>query len=195
MQSCDNRPRFLFRFFVIAVSMSSTSVFPVRATALRDAKAISDLYALVARDLYQSLLGTDQLPPLGQDKRQAFWREAIEFAEPQVMAALHGDRIVGFVGFDRSRDAGSRQTTGEITDIYVHPDFQGLGVGLSLWHAARQGLHDEGCIDVTLWLQARNKTALRFFELAGFKREPGAEREVQIAGHALDELRLQRNLI
>lgn len=175
--------------------MSSTSVFPVRATALRDAKAISDLYALVARDLYQSLLGTDQLASFGQDKRQAFWREAIEFAEPQVMAAMHGDRIVGFVGFDRSRDEGSRQTTGEITDIYVHPDFQGLGVGLSLWHAARQGLHDEGCIDVTLWIQARNKTALRFFELAGFKREPGAEREVQVAGQAIAELRLHRNLI
>jgi hypothetical protein len=68
-------------------------------------------------------------------------------------------------------------------------------VGLSLWHAARQGLHDEGCIDVTLWLQARNKTALRFFELAGFKREPGAEREVQVVGHAIAELRLQRTLI
>jgi hypothetical protein len=56
-------------------------------------------------------------------------------------------------------------------------------------------LHDEGCIDVTLWLQARNKTALRFFELAGFKREPGAEREVQVVGHAIAELRLQRTLI
>ena len=175
--------------------MSSTSVFPVRATVVRDAKAISDLYAQVALETYQSLLGTDQLPPLGQDKRQAYWREAIEFAEPQVMAALHGDRIVGFVGFDRSRDEGSRQTTGEITDIYVHPDFQGLGVGLSLWHAARQGLHDEGCIDVTLWLQTRNKTALRFFELAGFKRELGAEREVQVGGHGIAELRMQRTLI
>lgn len=175
--------------------MSSTSVFPVRATAVRDAKAIGDLYALVALGLYQFLLGTSKLPPVGQDKRQPYWREAIEFAEPQVMAALHGERIVGFVGFDRSRDEGSRQTTGEITDIYVHPDFQGLGVGLSLWHAARQGLHDEGCIDVTLWMQARNKTALRFFELAGFKREPGAEREVQVAGHAIAELRLHRNLI
>ena len=175
--------------------MSSTSVFPVRATVGRDSKAISDLYAQVALETYQSLLGTDQLPPLGQDKRQAYWREAIEFAEPQVMAAMHGERIVGFVGFDRSRDEASRQTTGEITDIYVHPDFQGLGVGLSLWHSARQGLHDEGCIDVTLWMQARNKTALRFFELAGFKREPGAEREVQVVGHTIAELRLQRTLI
>jgi hypothetical protein len=92
--------------------MSSSSVFPVRATLVRDAKAISDLDAQVAREPFQSLLGTDQLPPLGQDKRQAYWREAIEFAEPQVMAAMHGERIVGCVGFDRSRDDDSRQTTG-----------------------------------------------------------------------------------
>ena len=175
--------------------MSSTSVFPVRPAVLRDARAIAELHNATVQDAYRGLLGDVTVPVMAMDKRQAYWREAIEFAEPQVMAAMHGERIVGFVGFDRSRDEASRQTTGEITDIYVHPDFQGLGVGLSLWHSARQGLHDEGCIDVTLWMQARNKTALRFFELAGFKREPGAEREVQVVGHTIAELRLQRTLI
>jgi len=175
--------------------MSSTSVFPVRATALRDAKAISDLYLLSMTHLYEETLGHLPLPAVVQDKRQAFWREAIEFAEPQVLAATHGERIVGFVGFDRSRDAGSRQTTGEITDIYVHPDFQGLGVGLSLWHAARQGLHDEGCVDVTLWLQSTNSAALRFFALAGFTQDTGAQREVAHQAASLKEVRWQRNLV
>jgi hypothetical protein len=38
------------------------------------------------------------------EKRQAYWREAIEYCEPQVQVAIDGDKIVGFVGFDRSRD-------------------------------------------------------------------------------------------
>ena len=175
--------------------MSSNSVFPVRPAVLRDAKAIAELHNATVRAAFAGEPEGAQLPVMALDKRQAYWREAIEYAEPQVLVALHGDRIVGFAGFDRSRDEGTQQTMGEIWDIYVDADFQGLGVGLSLWHSARQGLHDEGCIDVTLWMQARNKTALRFFELAGFKREPGAEREVQVLGHAIAELRLHRNLI
>ena len=175
--------------------MSSNSVFPVRPAVLRDAKAIAELHNATVRAAFAGEPEGAQLPVMALDKRQAYWREAIEYAEPQVLVALHGDRIVGFAGFDRSRDEGTQQTMGEIWDIYADADFQGLGVGLSLWHSARQGLHDEGCIDVTLWMQARNKTALRFFELAGFKREPGAEREVQVLGHAIAELRLQRTLI
>ena len=175
--------------------MSSNSVFPVRPAVLRDAKAIAELHNATVRAAFAGEPEGAQLPVMALDKRQAYWREAIEYAEPQVLVALHGDRIVGFAGFDRSRDEGTQQTMGEIWDIYVDADFQGLGVGLSLWHSARQGLHDEGCIDVTLWMQARNKTALRFFELAGFKREPGAEREVQVVGHTIAELRLQRTLI
>ena len=175
--------------------MSSNSVFPVRPAVLRDAKAIAELHNANVRAAFAGEPSGAQLPVMALDKRQAYWREAIEYAEPQVLVALHGERIVGFAGFDRSRDEGTPQTMGEIWDIYVDADFQGLGVGLSLWQAARQGLHDEGCIDVTLWIQARNKTALRFFELAGFKREPGAEREVQVAGQAIGELRLHRNLI
>jgi GNAT superfamily N-acetyltransferase len=184
----------LSRFFVIAVPMSSSSVFPVRATVVRDAKAISDLYAQVALETYQSLLGTDQLPPLGQDKRQAYWREAIEFAEPQVMAAMHGERIVGFVGFDRSRDEGTKQTMGEIWSIYVESDFVGLGVGLSLWDAAREGLIEEGCTDVSIWLPLANERAMQFFTNAGFKREMPSAKTVSIGGVKIEEIRLKRSL-
>jgi hypothetical protein len=38
------------------------------------------------------------------EKRQAYWREAIEYCEPQVQVAVDGEKIVGFVGYDRSRD-------------------------------------------------------------------------------------------
>ena len=174
--------------------MSSTSVFPVRATVVRDAKAISDLYSQVALDLYQSLLGTDQLPPLGQDKRQAYWREAIEFAEPQVMAAMHGDRIVGFVGFDRSRDKGTPSTMGEIWSLYVLPAECGQGAGVALWDAANDGLKEEGCNNVSVWVPVRNERAMSFFEHAGFKREMTSLKTVPVGIARLEEIRLKRAL-
>ena len=175
--------------------MSSNSVFPVRPAVLRDAKAIAELHNATVRAAFAGEPEGAQLPVMALDKRQVYWREAIEYAEPQVLVALHGDRIVGFAGFDRSRDEGTQQTMGEIWDIYADADFQGLGVGLSLWNAAREGLFEEGCTHVSVWLPASNATALRFFGLAGFAREAGAVKTVRVGAVEIDELRLQRSLI
>ena len=174
--------------------MSSTSVFPVRPAVLRDARAIAELHNATVQDAYRGLLGDVTVPVMALDKRQAYWRDAIEYAEPQVHVALLGERIVGFVGFDRSRDEGTKQTMGEIWSIYVDADFVGLGVGLSLWDAAREGLVEEGCTDVSIWLPLANERAMQFFTNAGFKREMPSAKTVSIGGVKIEEIRLKRAL-
>lgn len=124
----------------------------------------------------------------------SFWREAIEFAEPQVQVVFEGETMVGFVGYDRSRDPGTKNTVGEIWAIYVLPSHCGTGAGLMLWDAAREGLIEEGCTQVTVWLSLQNERALRFHELAGFKRELATARTVLKGGKKMDEIRLKRTL-
>ena len=174
--------------------MSSTSVFPVRLATVRDSKAIAALHNATVKEAFKGMLGDVDVPIMALDKRQAYWREAIEYAEPQVQVALHGECIVGFVGYDRSRDDGSKQTMGEIWAVYVDADFLGLGVGLSLWDSAREGLIEEGCTDVSIWLPIANERAMRFFELAGFKREMPSAKTVAIGGAKIEEIRLKRAL-
>lgn len=48
---------------------------------------------------------------------------------------------------------------------------------------------------MTLWCYLRNERALRFFDLAGFKRELGSAKTTEVAGTRLEELRLQRSLV
>lgn len=175
-------------------SMSSLTTFEVRPATLRDAKAIAEIHAAADQAAYKSLLPQDSLPPIPIEKRQAYWREAIEFSEPQVQVALDEGRIVGFVGFDRSRDKGSPPTTGEIWSIYAATSHWGQGVGLALWDAAREGLQEEGCNKVTLWVPLGNERALRFHELAGFKREPSSARTVPMGAVRIEEIRLKRAL-
>jgi ribosomal protein S18 acetylase RimI-like enzyme len=153
--------------------MFSTSNYEIRPATLRDAKTIAELQGSASL--------TD-------------WREAIEFSEPQVRVALDLGQLVGFVGFDRSRDQGTPPTTGEIWAIHVAGSHLAKGVGLALWDAAREGLLEEGCTTVTLWLPLANETALRFFELAGFKREMSSIRSVPVSAGKLDEIRLKRAL-
>lgn len=174
--------------------MSTTTTFLVRPATLRDAKAITELHNAAVCDAFKSAVPNAPVPVSALEKPQSHWREAIEYAEPQVHVAMLGDKVVGFVGFDRSRDAGTPQTLGEIWHIYVAEDYIGLGAGLSLWDAAREGLMEEGCTHATVWIPIANDRALRFHELAGFKREPSSAKTVPIGTARVEEIRLKRAL-
>ena len=105
-----------------------------------------------------------------------------------------GDEMVGFVGFDRSRDKGTPSTTGEIFALYVLPAHWDSGAGVALWDAANDGLKEEGCTRVTVWVPLRNERGLRFFEQAGFKREMTSLKTVAVGNVKIEEIRLKRTV-
>ena len=168
------------------------SSYTIRPATAKDAKTITDIHARVSDEIYESLLPASAFKPQSLIEGLAFWRDAIEYGEPQVLVTLEGETIIGFVGFDRSRDPGTKPVVGEIWSIMVLPSHRGTGAGLALWDAAREGLQDEGCTQVTLWLPLGNERALRFHELAGFKRELPSARTADVNGFRLEEIRLKR---
>jgi len=170
------------------------SPYEVLPAEMRDAKAIAEIHSVAARAAYAGLVPDDQLDALAPTTREAKWRQAIEFADPQVHVAVQGDEVVGFVGFDRSRDPKTPSTTGEIWALYVKPEHWGKGVGVALWDAAREGLEEEGCILVTAWVPLRNDRAMRFFELAGFKREMKTAKTTSLGSVKIEEIRLKREV-
>jgi ribosomal protein S18 acetylase RimI-like enzyme len=170
------------------------SNFSVRPAIARDAKTIATIHVNTWKEAYEGILPEVDLNSISVEKRLALWAEAIEFNDPQVHVAMDDDRMVGFVAFDRSRDPKSKATTGEIWAMYVSPGDWDQGAGLALWDAAREGLIEEGCTDVTLWVMLRNERALRFFELAGFKRELPTARTTPMGSVKIEEIRLKRKL-
>lgn len=169
------------------------SSYSVRHATPRDAKAIAEIHVATWQAAYTDLMPEEYLSKISVEKRLAYWREAIEFSEPQLLVATDGDEIVGFVGFDRSRDAGTKSTVGEIWAMYVAPAHWGKGAGLALWDGAREGLKEEGCTQVTLWVLLHNERALRFYEqAAGFKREMPSLKTVAFGSVKLEEIRLKR---
>lgn len=167
----------------------------IRPAASRDAGVIATIHVQTWREAYEGLLPQADLDKLSVKDRQKKWAEAIQFNDPQVQVAMDDDRMVGFVAYDRSRDPKSRPTTGEIWAIYVLPGDWDLGVGLALWDAAREALVDEGCTDVTLWVMLHNERALRFFDLAGFKRELTTARTTPLGSARVEEIRLKRSIV
>ena len=123
-----------------------------------------------------------------------FWREAIGYAEPQLHVACAAQEVVGVVGFDRSRDPGTPPTMGEIWTIQVLPAYWGQGAGLALWDTAREELVQEGCSEVSIWIGLDNHRAMRFHELAGFKRVMSSARTTMQDGVRIEQIRLKRKL-
>ena len=164
--------------------------YQVRPATKQDAEHVAAVHVLSAQAAYQGVV-----PPSPEDfpmgRRVAFWRDAIEFGEPFVHVALDSDNVIGYVGYDRSRDPKSKPTTGELWALYVHPEHWDRGAGLALWDAAREGLIEEGCTEVTLWIALANDRAMRFAELAGFKRELASARTATHSGVKIEEIRLR----
>ena len=169
------------------------SSYSVRPASSRDAKAIAEIHVATWQSAYKELMPADFLKTMTLEKRLAYWREAIEYSEPQLLVALEAEKVVGFVGFDRSRDVGTRSSVGEIWALYVAPEHWGQGTAIALWDGAREGLKEEGCTQVTAWVLLRNERAIRFFEhSAGFKREMPSLKTVAFGSTKLEEIRLKR---
>ena len=166
----------------------------IRPATLRDAKDLAEIHASTGQAAGGNNASGPRANNLGIDRQQVFWREAIEFGEPQLHVACDAETVLGFVGFDRSRDKGTPSTMGEIWAIHVTQAHWDRGVGLALWDAAREGLLEEGCSDVSVWIALGNERALRFHELAGFKRELSTARTVPAFGARVEEIRLKRKL-
>lgn len=166
----------------------------VRFASLADAPAVANLHLIASRALHEGVVPDAHWQSTSMAQRVSFWKEAIEYGEPQVMVATQGGEVVGFVGFDRSRDPKSKNTTGELWALYVEPDHIGQGVGLALWDAAREGLQDEDCTEVTVWVPLASARALAFFDAGGFKRELNTARTVPLGGVRVEEIRFRRSL-
>ena len=166
----------------------------IRYARLADAQAVANLHLLASRAVHEGVVPDAHWQATPAAQRVTFWKEAIEYGEPQVVVACDGEDIVGLVGFDRSRDPKSKNTTGELWTLYVQPDRIGQGVGLALWDAAREGLQDEDCTEVTVWVPLASPRALAFFDAAGFKREMNTARTVPMGGVRIEEIRFKRSL-
>jgi GNAT superfamily N-acetyltransferase len=175
--------------------MTDFSTIEVRPAKERDAKAIAQIQASAAQAAFKAQFPGEVMPEFDSLKKsQSYWREAIEFGDPQVLVAVSKGEVVGFVGFDRSRDPKTPATMGEIWAIYALPSHWGQGFGLALWDAAREGLMEEGCTKVTVWVPLGDERALRFFDMAGFKREMASIKTVLVGLTRIEEIRFKRDL-
>lgn len=82
----------------------------VRSATVRDAKAIARVHAAVIQALRRERQSPDRHGGPSLEEHQAYWREAIEYSEPQVKVVIEGDAMVGLLALiDRVTRARPRR--------------------------------------------------------------------------------------
>ena len=75
-------------------------------------------------------------------------------------------RFVGYVSYGRCRDR-ALPADGEIDELYLAPEYQGVGFGKRLFKAVRNDLGDRGAARVAVWCLSDNDRACDFYRHMG----------------------------
>jgi ribosomal protein S18 acetylase RimI-like enzyme len=83
-----------------------------------------------------------------------------------VLVVEVGGKLAGYatIGRNRARELAQQ---GEIYELYLRPEYQGIGLGSRLFAAARERLADSGLVGMVVWALEENAGALSFYEGAG----------------------------
>ncbi|MBB4041371.1 GNAT superfamily N-acetyltransferase [Microvirga flocculans] len=146
-----------------------------------DAAALSKVFDAAWREAYLGIIPGITLEKMLSRRSERWWRSTISRGRPLVVLDL-GQGAVGYASYGRCRDR-SLPANGEIDELYLRPEHQGLGFGRRLFKAVRNDLKDRGLDRIAVWALADNARACAFY--AGLGGEPIARVEERIGGTPL----------
>jgi len=162
--------------------------------SIEDARAIAEIHVATWRAAYAGIVPDDFLAGLSVEKRESYWREQIPLGHQKIVVAKLDTDVIGWIAYGASRDDDAGYGAAEIWAIYVSPEFWSDGVGRNLWLHSQSHLVTEGYRSVSLWVLAANSRAINFYKKAGFVPDPSGNKEFEIGGTPLREVRYVADL-
>ncbi|MDZ7823885.1 MAG: GNAT family N-acetyltransferase [Ahrensia sp.] len=144
----------------------SAITIDIRPAELCDAAAISDTHAVAWENSYAGIIPHKNLREMIHRRDQAWWERAIRRGTSVMVLDLGKGVIPGYVTFGLNR-ARALPQDGEIYELYLRPEYQGIGLGSRLFTAARTRLKTLKCDGLVVWSLEDNENALRFYEGKG----------------------------
>lgn len=143
------------------------TLITVRSARKGDAAEIAAVHDAAWRDAYRGVIPGRELERMIARRGPKWWDAAIVRGSRLVVLDFD-DSIGGYASYGRNR-VPSLPFQGEVFELYLAPEFQGLGFGRRLFRAARRDLAEHGYRSVLVWALADNERALGFYERLGGK--------------------------
>ena len=136
-------------------------VAQVRTARLRDAEALASAYEEAWRGAYQGVIPHLSLERMIARRGLTWWRRTLRKRALLLVLDFDGT-AAGYVSFGRCR-TGRLPFGGEIYELYLHPTYQGLGLGPKLFDGARERLAALRLKGLLVWALVDNPAACDFY--------------------------------
>jgi ribosomal protein S18 acetylase RimI-like enzyme len=143
-------------------------VISIRRAKTEDAAALSNVFDAAWREAYQGIIPSVALERMISRRGPRWWLSTIGRGRPLVVLDV-AENVAGYVSYGRCRDR-SLPADGEIDEIYLAPEYQGVGYGKRLFKAVRNDLLDRDVKRIVVWSLADNERACEFYQNLGGKR-------------------------
>lgn len=145
----------------------TTLSIDIRKAEPNDAGAIADVHQTAWQGAYAGIIPHRALNVMISRRGRDWWANAIRRAASVLVVEIGGE-IAGYATIGKNRARELRQE-GEIYELYVRPEYQGIGLGTRLFDAARERLAAHGLRGLVVWALEDNDNAVAFYESSGGK--------------------------
>ncbi|WP_075217312.1 GNAT family N-acetyltransferase [Mongoliimonas terrestris] len=144
--------------------MSTVSI-DIRRARLEDAAGIAAVHDQAWRNAYRGILPGLDLERMVERRGPAWWSKALRRQVVVLVLEVDG-QVVGYatVGPSRMRTLPYK---GEIYEIYLLPQYQGVGLGRRLFQAARRTLSELKFAGLAVRALRANAGAVNFYRRLG----------------------------
>jgi ribosomal protein S18 acetylase RimI-like enzyme len=156
----------------------------IRRARSEDAAALSGVFDAAWREAYQGVIPGIALERMMARRGPRWWLSTIGRGRPLVVLDV-AEVVAGYVSYGRCRDR-SLPADGEIDELYLGPEYQGMGFGTRMFKAVRNDLMDRGIKRIAVWCLSENERARAFYERLGGKII--AETSDRVAGSSLTKV-------
>lgn len=137
----------------------------IRKAQSHDADSIAAVHDSAWRNAYAGIIPHRALNKMIGRRGPKWWAHAIGRSSTVLVAEMGGE-IAGYATLGRNRARELKQQ-GEIYELYLRPEYQGIGLGSRLFHEARKMLSANGLKGVVVWALEENDNAVSFYDGAG----------------------------
>jgi ribosomal protein S18 acetylase RimI-like enzyme len=143
----------------------TTKTIRIRVAEPADAAGVAAVHDTAWMEAYRGIIPGQDLERMVQRRGESWWSNAISKGS-RIAVLNFDDQIVGYTSYGRNR-AVSLPYKGEVFELYLKPEFQGLGFGRRLFNAAQRELGNHGLASMVVWTLADNERAVSFYEKLG----------------------------
>ena len=166
----------------------------IRIAKESDAHTIAVIHVASWQKIYRGHIPDAILDNLSIQEKEDKWLALIK-NNIRILIIELDSLMVGFASIGPSRDTDTDPTKcGEISAIYLHPNYWRLGLGRKLCNRAFSELEEMGFSEATVWVLKENDLARNFYEKMGFKETSDSKTDKYDSDIILNEIRYRKKL-